>query len=103
METHVYDYYGWDPYWSDRNLRMNAMATPLIAPLCSTSCDPGGADVQPIESDPDLRSIAAVTGYHIHATDGDVGDVEDFLVDDADWKIRYTPSIPKTGGTDRES
>lgn len=89
METHVYDYYGWDPYWSGTNLGMNAMTTPLIAPLWSTSCGPGGADAQPIEGGPDLRSIAAVTGYHIHATDGDIGHVEDFLVDDADWKIRY--------------
>lgn len=89
METRVYDYYRWDPYWCGKNLGMNAMAAPLIAPLWSTSRDPGGADAQPIEGGPGLRSIAAVTGYHIHATDGDIGYVEDFLVDDADWKIRY--------------
>ena len=39
--------------------------------------------------DPHLRSSAAVTGYHIAATDGDIGHVEDFLVDDARWAIRY--------------
>ena len=30
-----------------------------------------------------------MTGYHLAATDGDIGHVEDFLVDDATWAIRY--------------
>lgn len=30
-----------------------------------------------------------VTGYHIAATDGNIGHVEDFLVEDATWAIRY--------------
>jgi hypothetical protein len=48
-----------------------------------------GFDAYPNEEDPHLRSIAAVTGYHIHAADGEIGHVEDFLVDDAGWSIRY--------------
>lgn len=43
----------------------------------------------PNEEDSHLRSIAAVTGYHIHAADGEIGHVEDFLVDDVSWGIRY--------------
>ncbi|OYT87474.1 MAG: photosystem reaction center subunit H [Burkholderiales bacterium PBB6] len=39
--------------------------------------------------DPHLRSVNAVTGYHIHATDGDIGHVSGFLVDDETWAIRY--------------
>ena len=39
--------------------------------------------------DPHLRSSNAVTGYHIHATDGDIGHVADFLIDDDTWVIRY--------------
>ncbi len=89
IETHVYDYYGWDPYWGGSNFSMNAMATPFVAPLWSTPRDPGSADTQPKEGNPHLRSIKAVTGYHIHATDGEIGHVEDFIVDDADWRIRY--------------
>ena len=34
-------------------------------------------------------SMEAVTGYHIHASDGEIGHVEDFLVEDADWTIQY--------------
>lgn len=36
-----------------------------------------------------LRSGKAVTGYHVHATDGDIGHVADLLVDDHTWAIRY--------------
>jgi hypothetical protein len=35
-----------------------------------------------------LRSIMAVTGYHIQATDGAIGSVSGFLVDDKSWAIR---------------
>ncbi|MEP6566488.1 MAG: PRC-barrel domain-containing protein, partial [Mesorhizobium sp.] len=47
------------------------------------------AQAQRDKDDPHLRSIAAVDGYHIHATDGDIGHVEDMLVEEADWSIRY--------------
>jgi len=39
--------------------------------------------------DPHLRSTRQVTGYHIHATDGQIGHVEDFMIDDEDWAIRF--------------
>lgn len=41
------------------------------------------------DDDPHLRSCEAVVGYHIHATDGEVGHVESFLIDDETWAIRY--------------
>lgn len=34
-----------------------------------------------------LRSGREVTGYRIHAADGEIGHVEDFIVDDTDWAI----------------
>jgi hypothetical protein len=36
-----------------------------------------------------LRSMKDVTGYSIEATDGDLGHVHDFVVDDDSWTIRY--------------
>ena len=39
--------------------------------------------------DPHLRSASEVAGDHLHATDGDLGHVEDFLIADEDWAIRY--------------
>jgi hypothetical protein len=28
-------------------------------------------------------------GHHIHAVDGEIGHVDDFLVDDTSWQVRY--------------
>lgn len=36
-----------------------------------------------------LRSAREVEGYHVHVTDGFIGHVEDFIVEDATWAIRY--------------
>lgn len=36
-----------------------------------------------------LRSAAEVGGYAVHARDGDIGEVEDFIVDDDTWRIMY--------------
>ena len=35
-----------------------------------------------------LHKTSKVTGYHLLATDGEAGHVDDFLVDEA-WKVRY--------------
>jgi uncharacterized protein YrrD len=45
--------------------------------------------------DPHLRSCHAVTGYKIRATDGELGTVAGYLVDDETWAIGYL--IVQTG------
>ena len=40
-------------------------------------------------ADHDLRSTRDVTAHFIEATDGEVGHVEDFIVDTEQWAIRY--------------
>jgi hypothetical protein len=39
--------------------------------------------------DPHLRSCKAITGYHIHASDGEIGHVCGMLIDDETWAVRY--------------
>ncbi len=39
--------------------------------------------------DPNLRSCKEVIGYHVHASDGDIGHVEGLLIDEKTWSIRY--------------
>ncbi|PWT95064.1 MAG: hypothetical protein C5B55_01720 [Blastocatellia bacterium] len=36
-----------------------------------------------------LRQIRQLGTYRLHATDGDIGHLEQFYFDDRDWKIRY--------------
>ena len=40
-------------------------------------------------------SAWAVTGFGIRATDGELGHVEDFLIDDQDWAIRFLIVDPR--------
>jgi uncharacterized protein YrrD len=40
-------------------------------------------------ANPHLRSSRDVTGHHVQAADGEIGHVEDFLIDGDSWTIRY--------------
>ena len=44
---------------------------------------------EPAKGDAHLRSAKHVTGYRIHASDGDLGHVDDFIADDECWSIQY--------------
>jgi hypothetical protein len=41
------------------------------------------------DADPLLRSSNAMTGFHLHANDGEIGHLQGFLVDDRSWAIRF--------------
>jgi sporulation protein YlmC with PRC-barrel domain len=92
MESQLHGYYGWNPVWGGSYPGLGAMAFPL-----GPSPYFGGGGLRedshhtPLttEGDPDLRSAHSVQSYHVHATDGTIGHVENFLIDDADWSIRY--------------
>jgi hypothetical protein len=95
VEANIYDYYGWSPYWST-SLYMGGYGfgygggamTPL--PLEGSSRrEEDTAAARRSDDDPHLRSIEAIIGYHIHASDGEIGHVDDFLFEDADWSIHY--------------
>jgi hypothetical protein len=40
-------------------------------------------------SESHLHSCNTVAGFHIHAIDGEIGHVDDFIVDDRSWAICY--------------
>lgn len=94
LESNVYDYYGWMPYWGGTGFYMGgygyAGASIAMSPSSGSRRREGAiTEAQREADDPRLRSVAAVTGYHIRARDGEIGHIEDFLVDDADWSIHY--------------
>jgi uncharacterized protein YrrD len=84
-EAELHAYYQWPMYWESGNVGGFGMPSyPLIEiPLPQQSPDPGRKD------DSHLRSTHQVTGYHIHATNGEIGHVEDFIVDDENWALCY--------------
>ncbi len=92
MEAHVYDHYECDPYWGGGPHFRPGVTAPFIEPLVQSKSKPRAQDLAETQrglGDPHLRSIAVVTGYHIHATDGEIGHVEDLLLNDVGWSIRY--------------
>ena len=56
---------------------------------------PAATGPKPKRGDAHLRSTQAVNGYHLQATDGIVGYVCDFLMDDKSWSINQL--VIKTG------
>jgi len=88
-ETSIYDYYGWAPYWgADFYLGgYGDLAGPPYPGLHGSDDDICDSQLSP--DDPHLRSIEAVTGNHIQAKDGEIGHIEDFLLQEEDWSIHY--------------
>jgi hypothetical protein len=94
MQSRLYDYYGWDPAGDGPYLggMDGAMASPMMAPpyLGFRMLEEPTAEVaESEEGDPHLRSVVEVIGYRIHAIDGELGHVEDFMFDNADWSLHY--------------
>jgi len=96
MENQLYTYYGWDPLWGGPNLSAipGAMASPLMTPPYmglgpTDEAEAGGEGPTLRGADPHLRSVVEVTGYRVHAVDGEIGHIENLMVDDADWSVHY--------------
>jgi sporulation protein YlmC with PRC-barrel domain len=45
--------------------------------------------IKKVDGDVHLRSTNEITGYKVKASDGGIGDVEDFLIDDKTWKLDF--------------
>lgn len=83
FEEAYYGHYAWPMYWDGpfvwgnypyivRDYEMQKVSTPLKK-----------------AGDAHLRSTRNVCGYHIQATDGEIGHLDDFIIDDETWTIRY--------------
>lgn len=82
-EMQYYGYYAWPMYWYGPYAW-----GPTTYPARGGerwAQPPRGQDTD----DPHLRSTGDVAGHHIRAEDGEIGHVEDFLIDDETWTIRY--------------
>jgi uncharacterized protein YrrD len=82
-EQELYKYYDWTPYWTGGA----GLAAPVVEPSSKEKEHAAVAAKEKV--DPLLRSTKEVIGYHIHATDGDIGHIEDFILEDESWIIRY--------------
>lgn len=77
-EEALHKYYGWHPYWTGfDHAHLNAITENVRE------------EVKGKEGDPHLRSLSEVVGYHVAATDGEIGHVEELILDDQTWHFRY--------------
>ena len=84
-EEAYYEHFRWAPYWLPSTTVLGA---PIPYPEPSTM----GLDEPALPEAPEkshLRSSAEVIGYRIHALDGEIGHIEDLVVDDEDWIVSY--------------
>jgi len=76
-------YYGWTPYWG------GMYGTISGGPVVVAGAKAATQTAEEVSGDPCLRSMREVTGYHILASDGQIGHVEDLIADTDDWIVRY--------------
>jgi hypothetical protein len=100
MESQVYYYYDYSPYWNSGYGYMGGLAFMggfgYMGGMGGARLNSPGlrredeiADAQRNRDDVHLRSFEEVNDYHIHASDGEIGHVADFVIEDGDWTIRY--------------
>jgi sporulation protein YlmC with PRC-barrel domain len=82
-ENSYFGYFGWPGYWYFPYPWGSTRYVPRIAK------EQRAAVSEDNQWDPDLRSYDEVRGYDVIANDGDIGHIEDFLIDDDTWAIRY--------------
>lgn len=87
-ETAYFDYYGSGYYWGGSNTWGSGMYPNGL--MGSSMPPPVQTPSSHLEwTDSHLRSAKEVAGYNIEATDGEIGHVQDFIVDTQTWGVRY--------------
>ena len=86
-ERDYYRYYGYPYYWGYSGIwGMGSYPGVLAAGTWNEGPDEHS---DKIPGDVHLRSAGEVRGYHVQGSDEAIGHVEDFIVDDETWEIRY--------------
>ena len=92
FEDAYHKYYGWPIYWGGPYLWASG-PYPLVSgpyPYAPRNREKLSESARGDKAwDPHLRSTRDVSGHHVQATDGEIGHVEDFIIDDQTWAIRY--------------
>lgn len=99
-ESDYLGYYGYPVYWDSIGIWGTGSMPGLMVP--ESGLAPVGGTVLEADramaadhaarhrnDDPHLRSCKSVTGYHIKAQDGEIGHVQEWIVDEQSWQIRY--------------
>jgi uncharacterized protein YrrD len=86
LEEDLSRHFGWPMYWLP-----GTSGSYITIPARRRGEEERGEEPMPPEElgDPDLRSVDEVIGYHVHTTDGDIGHIDDFIIDNDEWDVHY--------------
>lgn len=85
MELELFEHYNVPMYWGPAGSAIAGGAGVVPAAMEVST----GETRRVISDSANLRSANAVGRYYINATDGDIGHIEDFIIDDQEWVVRY--------------
>jgi uncharacterized protein YrrD len=92
-EKKMFQYYGYPYYWAGTGLWGPAAYPAGVGTVTPETTSLAEEDLDAPESETTrenhLRSFKEVKGYFIKASDGDIGHVKDFILDDDTWALRY--------------
>ncbi|HEY5955069.1 MAG TPA: PRC-barrel domain-containing protein [Polyangiaceae bacterium] len=86
-EEELHNYYGYPRYWDYAEVWGVGTSPALMA--AEAPIDLPRPNMSEAGSDSHLRSAKEVRGYNIQASDDSIGHVDDFIVADDIWEIRY--------------
>jgi hypothetical protein len=89
MERLLYDYYGLDTYWGATHFGADLMPNSEQRIVEAAAQRGEDDETPPVEDGHRLHGVVSVRGFPVHASDGDIGHVENLLADDSNWEIRY--------------
>jgi sporulation protein YlmC with PRC-barrel domain len=89
MEERLTKHFSWPAYWATIDATDKTAAAAIIEAQKVGEHKTRELPGMEMSGNPHLRSTQEVTKYKIQALDEEVGHVEDFVIDDNSWKIRY--------------
>ncbi len=91
-ELALYEHYAWKKYSGSNGFYTGDVwniAYPTISMADERSLIEDDDIKRHQNDDPHLRSIQEITSYHVHALDGKIGHVNDFIIDDKTWQLLF--------------
>ena len=82
-ETELHEHYAWPLYWGEAFYGGSMSGSPLFMEAAEKN-----KRRESRAGDAHLQGTAEVTGYSLHAADGHIGHVRDYIADEG-WNIRY--------------
>ena len=102
QEIELYGHYSWQGYWESCFYEGGLEETVDTSSGIGNKIANDSSQNKKVSIDIHLRSSIQVTGYPLLGTDGEIGEVEDFIIDDTDWQLTYLNVCRKAldGGKD---